>query len=152
MYFRSGLLRTLVCLTLAALACLVGVKIHADRLADQKLKAVTAKISHQANFSWQGVDVRLLSPDLVVHSVALRLKNGCHAEIDRLIVDDYNARSPLPNAAVIRIQGLRFPVDKANFGLRAAQIREFGYQSIDADLELDVTYDSDDHSLIINSL
>ena len=152
MRLRSYLFRPLVYLCVAALACLWGVKIYADQLADKKLKSVAAKVFPKADVSWQDVDVRFLSPDLVVQSLSFSLKDGRHAKIDRIIIDDFKVNSMQPTFAILRMRGLCFPVDEANFGNRAPEIREFGYQVIKADLDLDISYNSAGHSLVINSL
>ena len=152
MRLHSYLFRSLVFLCAAALACLWGVKIYADQLADKKLKSVAARVFPKADVSWQDVDVRFLSPDLVVQSLSFSLKDGRHAKIDRIIIDDFKVNPMQPNFAIVRVQGLCFPVDQANFGNRAVEIREFGYQVIKADLDLDISYNPDGHSLVIHSL
>jgi len=152
MHLRSYLFRPIVFLCVAAAACLWGVKIYADQLADKKLKSVAAKVFPNAAVSWQDVDVRFLSPDLVVQSLSFSLKDGRHGKIDRIIIDDFKVNPMQPKFAVVRLRGLCFPVDEANFGNRAVEIREFGYQVIKTDLELDISYNPAGHSLIINTL
>ncbi len=152
MRLRSYLFRPLVFLCAAAAACLWGVKIYADQLADEKLKSVAAKVFPKADVSWQDVDVRFLSPDLVVQSLSFSLKDGRHAKIDRIIIDDFKLNPMQPKFAIVRVRGLSLPVDEANFGNRALAIREFGYQVIKADLDLDISYNPAGHSLVINSL
>ena len=149
---RSNLFRTLVALCAAALVCLCGVKLYADQLAGKKLKSVAAKMFPKADVSWKDIDVRFLSPDLVVQSLSLNLKDGRHAKIDRIIIDDFSVNPKQPNSAIVRVRGLCFPVDEANFGNRAPGIREFGYQTINTDLDLDISYNPEGHSLSINSL
>ncbi|MBC8247850.1 MAG: hypothetical protein H8E81_09710 [Deltaproteobacteria bacterium] len=152
MRLRSNLFRTLVALCAAALVCLCGVKLYADQMAGKKLKSVAAKMFPKTDVSWKDVDVRFLSPDLVVQSISFSLKNGRHAKIDRIIIDDFNVNPMQPNSAVVRVRGLCFPVDEANFGNRAPGIREFGYQTISTDLDLDISYNQTGHSLVVNSL
>lgn len=149
---RSYLFRPIVFLCAAAAVCLCGVKIYADQLAGKKFKSVAAKMFPKADISWKDIDVRFLSPDLVVQSISFSLKNGRHAKIDRIIIDDFSLNPKQPTFAIVRVRGMCLPVDEANFGNRASEIRKFGYQTINTDLDLDISYNPIGHSLSINSL
>ena len=152
MRLRSYLFRPIVFLCAAAVVCLCGVKIYADQLAGKKLKSVAAKVFPKVDVSWKDVDVRFLSPDLIVQSLSFSLKDGRHAKIDRIIIDDFSLNPNQPTFAIVRVRGMCLPVDEANFGDQASEIREFGYQTINTDLDLDISYNPEGHSLSINSL
>ncbi len=124
MRLRLYLFRPIVFLCAAAAVCLCGVKIYADQLADKKLKFVAAKVFPKADVSWKDIDVRFLSPDLVVQSISFSLKNGRHAKIDRIIIDDFSLNPKQPTFAIVRVRGLSLPVDEANFGNRGKNLSD----------------------------
>lgn len=149
---NASLIYTLV---VAAVICGMtfwGVKHYAAALAEKKLSAVVAKMSNIMAVSWQSVEVRLLSSDVVVRNIALKHKDGARATIERALIYDFYRKSPRPNYAAVNLKGLRAEVDETNFGDAAKQIEAWGYKTLDGDVTLDVFFDPTGHILYINTL
>lgn len=137
-----------------AVCCIIfwGIKQYAAGLAEKKLSAAVAKAAHILTVTWDSVEVRLLSSDVVVRSIVLKHKNGARVTIQRALVYDFYRKAPRPNYAAVNLKGVAAKVDETNFGNLAKQIRDWGYETLHGDVTLDVFFDPGGKILYINTL
>jgi hypothetical protein len=149
---KASSIYTLVAVVVICVMVFWGIKQYAAGLAEKKLSAAVGKMSDIMTVTWQNVEVRLLSSDVVVRNLVIKHKDGARATIERALIYDFYRKSPRPNYAAVNLKGLKAAVDETNFGDTAKQIQAWGYKTLNGDVTLDVFFDPTGKVLYINTL
>lgn len=118
----------------------------------KKLSAAVAKAAGILTVTWDSVEVRLLSSDVVVRSIVLKHKDGPRVTIQRALIYDFYRKASRPNYAAVQLKGVTAQVNETNFGDLAQQIQDWGYHQLQGDVMLDVFFDPGPDTLYINTL
>lgn len=125
----------------------------ANKMADTKLREALAKTQDKADVAYDSVSVNLWKQNLSIADLNVKLKNGAHFTVGRVVVHDYDIKHPKhPRYATVSVHGMSIPVDKENFHDEVDSVRELGFQTVVADAALTYRWDPDIQGLVVDPL
>lgn len=124
-----------------AVAGVVGAKYYTSSVADEKIQAALKNSSQFADVKYDDVSVALLGGDVYIEDIVITQPNGKKAEIDEIVLHDFDDKNDIPEYLELSVNDIRLDVTPENFGASAAALKNLGYEEVEVSVNIAYTYD-----------